>query len=898
MNRIYKVIYSKARQCYIVVSELAKSNHKSSQQGADHTNTPALARIIAVALAAGALTWGSVPGVSWAADAQPIINDKGIIVGKNQNIDKDEDETKDFIVIGSLSSDEQKETDRENHPYKYMVKRNSIVLGHHASNTMGESIVIGNRSQANGNFQTIMGHRSIIKGYADQQEGGNRAAENYGALSSIYGAFNTIESARPVDDGSSQDSYFSVYKSVDGFGSSINGTMNKTSNARGTMIMGAANIVTNSQPDIIKAKVFGTDDSMDDRWLQDVTSAAQYYNLGDDTEWINYDQGIAAMKEYAANASGAISILGNSNSSDYAIRSQILGTANTLNGTAQNISANNTINGYGNTGMNVSHSAIVGSSNTVSNGEDNVVVGDYHNLDGGEHNVVLGSMKSQTQTVKKTYISPIYPAMPIEYETTEQVPVKNHQKDIKNAVMVGYNTDVTKNGGVALGYDSIASTEDGITGGITGFDALGKKHINSDKDYSTWVSTDAAVSVGGADREVTYDVLDKDGKPVIDKATGKKKQETQIVKSTRQITNLAAGTEGTDAANVAQLKTVDKKIAVIFDDKGSLMSTDAIIDHEHENGYRITNVSKGIALGHNAYVYNQGGRKADAMLFGSPTYTSGIAIGENAYVLEDSIDLGNKIYKGAMGDVSDLSKYDAKTSSGTGRLLIGNNSYSSGTLSTLIGNHSIMTTNYLNGSRWNAMQNAGAVSIGALNSIESYSSDSNMSGVANSIIGLANKTTNANGALILGAGNEIKNSITDITVSGSASTDVATASQDIRDSMANGYAGGATLIIGGGNKTDYTQSSQIIGVGSSITGTKENPAQFNMLNGVQSHINNSSSVYAIGYQNTIGNSNKSIVVNPLWLVITTSWMVAIITSSSVRWILRKRQKQSCIICSD
>lgn len=68
MNRIYKVIYSKARQCYIVVSELAKSNHKSSQQGADYTNTPSLARIIAVALAAGALTWGSVPEVSWAAD--------------------------------------------------------------------------------------------------------------------------------------------------------------------------------------------------------------------------------------------------------------------------------------------------------------------------------------------------------------------------------------------------------------------------------------------------------------------------------------------------------------------------------------------------------------------------------------------------------------------------------------------------------------------------------------------------------------------------------------------------------------------------------------------------------------------------------------------------------------
>lgn len=336
---------------------------------------------------------------------------------------------------------------------------------------------------------------------------------------------------------------------------------------------------------------------------------------------------------------------------------------------------------------------------------------------------------------------------------------------------------------------------------------------------------------------------------------------------------MAAGSKDTDAVNVAQLKaseenlsttinsTINKKVAVIFDDKGSLRSTDATIYHNHEDGFKITNVSKGIALGHNAYVFNQGGGKADAMLFGSPTYTSGIAIGENSYALEDSIDLGNKIYKGAMGDVLDLSKYDAQTSSGTGRLLIGNNSYSSGTLSTLIGNHSIMTTNYLNGGSFlSAMQNAGAVSIGALNSIESYSSKSSMSGVANSIIGLANKTTNANGALILGAGNEIKNSITSISVSGSASTDVATASQAIRDSMANGYAGGATLIIGGGNKTDYTQSSQIIGVGSSITGTKENPAQFNMLNGVQSHINNSSSVYAIGYQNTIGNSNKSIVV--------------------------------------
>lgn len=85
MNRIYKVIYSKAHQCYIVVSELAKRNHKSSQPSIDHS-TPALARIIALALTAGALTWGSTPGISWAADNTTVTDSKGNEV---TNTDKD-----------------------------------------------------------------------------------------------------------------------------------------------------------------------------------------------------------------------------------------------------------------------------------------------------------------------------------------------------------------------------------------------------------------------------------------------------------------------------------------------------------------------------------------------------------------------------------------------------------------------------------------------------------------------------------------------------------------------------------------------------------------------------------------------------------------------------------------
>lgn len=985
MNRIYKVIYSKARQCAMVVSEFAKSSHKNSRKGASHTGTPALARILAAALVAGAVTWGGVPEVSWAADNttvtdsngnavtntdkkitdinanitgkknkvidssnaeivgdgntvtneakgddnsvryvrsndarihgsgntisasrnQQVIGDNnqiigrddgtvtdyqhpegrepnvsdltigrgnfirstdtyrnewdslkvignnnradfkiesaggpaaGIVIGDNQNIDG----IKDSIVIGSLSPDEQKEQVGEDgyKSDKYTVGLNSVVVGYHATSSKDASTVIGNRSKVSGNYQTVTGLRSTIEGNY-YNDGLNLLDGQSGNFASIYGSFNKIEDATGEDD-------------MDGVGNSINGSMNVTSNARGTMIMGVGNTVTHSKGEFLFPKDDDSGISTGD-WLYVGAFTASDYAQGRDITGVNLtypaDQVYAYMRDawqrYMETSGGAVSVLGNSNTSDYAIRSQILGTNNMLKGAEDTISSYNTISGFSNTGENVKRTAIVGTGNTLKNSEDNVVIGDYHNLENGKHNVILGSMASEEKAVKKTAkaawaATDDNPDGTYTYTVNEQVALKPNTKDIENAVMVGYNTDVTQNGGVALGSDSVASTE----AGKTGYDAQGKKHNNSDTDYSAWVSTDAAVSVGRAEE------TDKEGKvtaPAI----------------TRQITNLAAGTKDTDAVNVAQLKASEKKVAVVFDDRGSLLSTDATVNHEHESGDKITNVSKGIALGNNATVYNQSGSKADAMKFGSNMYTSGIAIGENGYALEDSIDLGNKIYNGAMGDVTDLSKYNKTTSTGTGRVLIGNNSYSSGSLSTLIGNHSIMTTSYLNGAKGflpqlYSAQNAGAVSIGALNSIESYSSSSTMSGVANDIIGLANKTRNSNGALILGAGNEINNSIAFISVSDSSTMDVATAAQQIRDVMAEGtFAGGATLAIGGGNKADYTQNSQLMGVGNSLTGTSSSISKFNMLDGYKNTATNVSNTKIIGSNNTVNDKADS-----------------------------------------
>ena len=353
-------------------------------------------------------------------------------------------------------------------------------------------------------------------------------------MASIYGAFNKIEDAAGGSVESASD--------VDGVGNSINGSLNITSSARGTMIMGVGNTVTHAKgPDIL-----GKDEDTPgatDYWVSSGLFGADYYGQGADTEAegnnlnISFDEMRNSWQKYMETSGGAVSVFGNSNNADYAIRSQIIGTGNTINGSEKNVSAYNTVSGFANTGTNIKRSAIVGTGNTLKNGEDNVVIGDYHNLENGKHNVILGSMdfteKQVTKQSKSAWaMTDEHPDGTFENTVTEQVPVKDHTKDIENAVMVGYNTDVTQNGGVALGSDSVASTK----AGEPGYDALGKMHNNSDKDYSAWVSTGAAVSEGRAEEK------DKEGKVT-----------AQAI--TRQITTVAAGTQDTDAVNVAQLKS-------------------------------------------------------------------------------------------------------------------------------------------------------------------------------------------------------------------------------------------------------------------------------------------------------------------------------------------------------
>lgn len=107
-------------------------------------------------------------------------------------------------------------------------------------------------------------------------------------------------------------------------------------------------------------------------------------------------------------------------------------------------------------------------------------------------------------------------------------------------VALGGTTSATATGGVALGTGSKASTAAGLAGYLSG----SKKAGQAD---SVWTSTIGAVSLGG----------------------GTFKTDSGEKIYTRQITNLAAGTQDTDAVNVAQLKAVEQEGLSLTGNDGS-----------------------------------------------------------------------------------------------------------------------------------------------------------------------------------------------------------------------------------------------------------------------------------------------------------------------------------------
>lgn len=255
-----------------------------------------------------------------------------------------------------------------------------------------------------------------------------------------------------------------------GVANSIVGTANRTFNSNGSIIVGAGNEITNSVKSIYDTP-------------EDGGSSAK--ELAEKLR--------TAVKD--ANGGGATMAFGGGNKADYTLRTSMLGINNTVTGANHAESADNLVMGVGNTASNVQHLTTIGSKNTVSDAKNTVIVGDNRTVTGANNAVIIGSSDAATTTT------------------------------VHDVVALGHNTDVSTEGGVALGSGSKAT----VAAGAVGYDIL--TNAPSTNTSATWKSTASAVSVGDAGNNVT-----------------------------RQITSVAAGTNDTDAVNVAQLKQLRNNI--------------------------------------------------------------------------------------------------------------------------------------------------------------------------------------------------------------------------------------------------------------------------------------------------------------------------------------------------
>ena len=310
----------------------------------------------------------------------------------------------------------------------------------------------------------------------------------------------------------------------------------------------------------------------------------------------------------------------------------------------------------------------------------------------------------------------------------------------------------------------------------------------------------------------------------------------------------------------------------------------AIGSGAHTNNY--VNQGGGIAIGEGAFSENMAGNQEASFNFKQTTFRgsgflgmgspfipadptkvpTGVAIGQHTYARSGSTMIGTHNYKGKIGDtevdtndVSSMREHGISVNATT----VGVNSFNGSAFGTVTGAYNAVTTSYNGGNtitNTDAAKNFGATVTGALNTIESKTASSDYSGVANSVVGLANRTFNSNGSLIMGAGNEITNSVTYISAPSSGGSSPNALASTLRTAVKRSNGGGATMAFGGGNKADYTLRTAMVGINNTVTGANRAESADNLVMGVGNTASNVQHLTAIGSKNTVSDAKNTVIV--------------------------------------
>ena len=505
MNKIFKVVWSKTKECYVVVSEVAKNNGGKKK---------ALSTVFAALVAAGAMMPGYVDAANNTSGGGVSTADASIAIGSgwgnsahaNNNFS---------IAIGDQTHANGKAAIALGRQAKTDGEEASIAIGNETEATAKDSTAVGSGSKSSGEYAAALGFQtkatanyataigSGARGYAEDSQAIGREAETsagatraiaIGTLSKSSGNYATslgssaeasaeraiavgykskakAESAISVGNLASADNTDSIavgngsaatanYAVAVGSGSAVSG-LNGTAVGKNSQATGqsAAAFGDSAQATNAQATAIGN---------QAVASDTRTTAIGNQAKATGPNATVVGSVSEGTGP-GATAI-GTNNKAGY--ESAAVGLSNTVSGNT---------------------SAAFGRSNTVT-GKESLAAG-VRSTAAGEHNVAIGY---QAATDGKATVAI----------------GEGSKADIADGVALGSNSATTAAAGVQ-GFnpaDSRTNTYRGLTG-------------------TAQTSTLGAVAVGNG-------------------AT-----------ATRQITGLAAGKEDTDAVNVAQLRSVNLKYA-------------------------------------------------------------------------------------------------------------------------------------------------------------------------------------------------------------------------------------------------------------------------------------------------------------------------------------------------
>ena len=495
MNKIFKVVWSKTKECYVVVSEVAKNN--GGKKKALASVLAGLAMVAATAgtpVQAGGNYGGSAVNIT--PDAYNGSNTTGrnsIVVGY-QNTTNSQDGT---IAIGAANT---------------ATENSAMALGNGNTASGGAAVAMGAYNQAKGRASVAIGNVSMASA-EDSIAIGNRANSNAANQDRGSGQYSIAVGRESWAKGSDNIS-IGHNATTDSTGDSIAIGRDSTSNSVNTVTIGAQTKATGGY-----AVAIGRESEVNANFA----TAMGYQSKAKGSA------SIAIGKQNNSNLGDTIT-MGNSN------------TANTMGGIAigKNNIADSSI-GDPTTATKENSQIAIGLDNKATS-QDTVAIGreaestktgavslGARTKAKGDYAVAIGSA-SQNKTVEAADYAVAVGAM------------SKANGDRSVAIGGGAETTAGASRSVAQGYKSSASVADGVALGsnskatvdkaVKGFNpAETRTNKYAGLAGTAQTSTLAAVSVG-------------------DGAT-----------ATRQITGLAAGTNDTDAVNVAQLRSVNLKYA-------------------------------------------------------------------------------------------------------------------------------------------------------------------------------------------------------------------------------------------------------------------------------------------------------------------------------------------------